>query len=85
MIKRIEGNYLHGTISVDGDIITVDRSRFGRPNGVGKIEGNKATVKFPDHRSFFLQYDEREKTLYLDGKKSGIKWIKTNYHNEQNI
>jgi len=51
------GNYSHGIITIEGDVIKIDRSKFGRPIGVGKMVGNKGEINFPDFRTFKLEYD----------------------------
>jgi len=72
--KHISGVYPKGTVEVDGDNITL--KMHDRPDATGKINGNKGTITFPDHKKFEFEYAEESQTIFFYPRSSGIKWTK---------
>ena len=52
MRQTIEGVYTKGDVKIDGNIITVDRSKWNLPDGKGEIKGHKGVISFPEFKKF---------------------------------
>ena len=51
---------------------------FNRPNATGTFDAktNMGTLNFVDDKNFKLEYVPKDRMIYFNGRKSGIKWRK---------